>query len=181
MSGSYITLKNFRACTPATPEQRELAKQNVLFLMDESGADWYESQRHFSPDTMKIGYDGRGIIKVIATGFTDVSSLWPDGLSVSEVEDNEENRRVDNTGNWVYDGEKIIPRVYTPQELQTQAESQKTRLLADIATRIAPLQDAGELGIASDEEVATLTALKKYRVLVNRVDPAAPVWPEQPE
>ncbi|PTA84185.1 phage tail protein, partial [Kluyvera sp. Nf5] len=89
------------------------------------------------------------------------------------------NRRVDNTGNWVYDGEKIIPRVYTPQELQTQAESQKTRLLADIATRIAPLQDAVELGIASDEEVETLTALKKYRVLVNRVDPAAPVWPEQ--
>jgi hypothetical protein len=180
MSGSYITLKNFRACTPATPEQRELAKQNVLFLMDESGADWYESQRHFSPDTMKIGYDGRGIIKVIATGFTDVSSLWPDGLSVSEVEDNEENRRVDNTGNWVYDGEKLFPACI-PRRNYRHRQRVRRRVYWLTLRPALPLQDAVELGIASDEEVATLTALKKYRVLVNRVDPAAPVWPEQPE
>ncbi|EHH6603082.1 tail fiber assembly protein [Escherichia coli] len=34
----------------------------------------------------------------------------------------------------------------------------------------APLLDAVELGIATDEETSLLAAWKKYRVLLNRVD-----------
>ncbi|MCY6826315.1 tail fiber assembly protein, partial [Escherichia coli] len=35
---------------------------------------------------------------------------------------------------------------------------------------IAPLQDAADLEIATEEEISLLEAWKKYRVLLNRVD-----------
>ncbi|HAG3255553.1 TPA: tail fiber assembly protein [Salmonella enterica] len=46
--------------------------------------------------------------------------------------------------------------------------------------KIVPLQDAMDLGEATDDETARLLAWKKYRVQVNRVDTSNPVWPEQP-
>ena len=51
------------------------------------------------------------------------------------------------------------------------------------AAAIAPLQDAVEIGEATDSEKAQLTAWKKYRVQLNRIDPlTAPniVWPLPP-
>ncbi|EBX6498341.1 hypothetical protein DSS19_25540 [Salmonella enterica subsp. enterica serovar Abony] len=45
--------------------------------------------------------------------------------------------------------------------------------------KIVPLQDAMDLGEATDDEKAQLDEWKKYRVLVNRVT-SNPVWPEQP-
>ena len=49
---------------------------------------------------------------------------------------------------------------------------------------IAPLQDAVDLEIATEEETSLLEAWKKYRVLLNRVDTStAPdiEWPEEPD
>ncbi|RNM18536.1 tail fiber assembly protein [Dickeya undicola] len=63
------------------------------------------------------------------------------------------------------------------------ASLQKTRLLDDVTQRIAPLQDAVDLGIATDIETAQLTELKKYRVLLNRVDTSTAhdiTWPDKP-
>ncbi|MDI0552840.1 tail fiber assembly protein, partial [Escherichia coli] len=48
---------------------------------------------------------------------------------------------------------------------------------------IAPLQDAVDLEIATEEETSLLEAWKKYRVLLNRIDTStAPdiEWPEIP-
>ncbi len=61
-----------------------------------------------------------------------------------------------------------------------QAEETKSRLLQMASEKIAPLQDAVELDIATSEERAQLNEWKKYRVLVNRMDTAAPDWPERP-
>ncbi|EJA5033854.1 tail fiber assembly protein [Salmonella enterica] len=61
-----------------------------------------------------------------------------------------------------------------------EAEETKKRLLQTASEKIAPLQDAVDLGIATDEEKAQLDEWKKYRVLVNRVDTSNPDWPEQP-
>ncbi|QWT43017.1 tail fiber assembly protein [Dickeya dadantii] len=47
---------------------------------------------------------------------------------------------------------------------------QKVRLLNDATKEITPLQDAVDLEMATDDEKAPLTAWKKYRVLLNRVD-----------
>ncbi|EGI6277012.1 tail fiber assembly protein [Salmonella enterica subsp. enterica serovar Kumasi] len=61
-----------------------------------------------------------------------------------------------------------------------EAEGTKNRLLQIASEKIAPLQDAVDLGIATDDEKAQLDEWKKYRVLVNRVDTTNLVWPEQP-
>ncbi|EHM7581706.1 tail fiber assembly protein [Salmonella enterica] len=65
-----------------------------------------------------------------------------------------------------------------------EAEGTKNRLLQMASEKIAPLQDAVDLGIATDDEKARLDEWKKYRVRVNRVDTStAPKidWPKKPE
>ncbi|ECI8012525.1 tail fiber assembly protein [Salmonella enterica subsp. enterica] len=65
-----------------------------------------------------------------------------------------------------------------------QAEETKSRLLQMASGKIAPLQDAVDLGLATDDEKVQLDEWKKYRVLVNRVDTStAPKidWPKKPE
>ncbi|ECF6075756.1 tail fiber assembly protein [Salmonella enterica subsp. houtenae] len=61
-----------------------------------------------------------------------------------------------------------------------QAEETKNRLLQMASEKIAPLQDAVDLGIATDEEKSQPAEWKKYRVLVNRVDTSNPDWPDVP-
>ncbi|EDM7402755.1 tail fiber assembly protein [Salmonella enterica subsp. enterica serovar Stanley] len=61
-----------------------------------------------------------------------------------------------------------------------EAEGTKRRLLQMASGKIAPLQDAVDLGIATDDEKEQLDEWKKYRVLVNRVDTANPDWPDVP-
>ena len=49
---------------------------------------------------------------------------------------------------------------------------------------IAPLQDAVDISIATDEEITRLAEWKRYRVELNRIDTSkAPdiQWPEKPE
>ncbi|QAY26316.1 tail fiber assembly protein [Salmonella enterica subsp. diarizonae serovar 61:k:1,5,(7)] len=61
-----------------------------------------------------------------------------------------------------------------------EVEGTKSRLLQMASGKIAPLQDAVDLGIATDDEKARLDEWKKYRVLVNRVDISNPDWPQKP-
>ncbi|EAM8010248.1 tail fiber assembly protein [Salmonella enterica subsp. enterica serovar Mississippi] len=61
-----------------------------------------------------------------------------------------------------------------------QAEETKSRLLQMASGKIAPLQDAVDLGLATDDEKVQLDEWKKYRVLVNRVDTSKPDWPDVP-
>ncbi|EEF4621455.1 tail fiber assembly protein [Salmonella enterica subsp. enterica serovar Praha] len=61
-----------------------------------------------------------------------------------------------------------------------QAEETKKRLLQMASEKIAPLQDAVDLGIATYDEKAQLDEWKKYRVLVKRVYTTNPDWPDVP-
>lgn len=73
----------------------------------------------------------------------------------------------------------LIPK----EQLIAEAEQQKQSLLAEANNAIAPLQDAVDLDMATDEEIAQSMEWKKYRVLLNRVDTStAPdiEWPEKP-
>ncbi|WP_272671735.1 MULTISPECIES: tail fiber assembly protein [unclassified Providencia] len=79
--------------------------------------------------------------------------------------------------------EAYINPPVSKEQLVAVAEQQKQSLLAEANNAIAPLQDAVDLDMATDEEVAQLTAWKKYRVLLNRIDTSlAPdiEWPEKP-
>ncbi|MGE0972349.1 tail fiber assembly protein [Klebsiella sp. WOUb02] len=79
--------------------------------------------------------------------------------------------------NWVNDTEaKHQAEVVSATELLTE-------LMRKANEKIAPLSDAVELGIQTDDEVAQLTEWKKYRVALSRIDTStAPdiAWPEIP-
>ncbi|EFJ3679024.1 tail fiber assembly protein, partial [Escherichia coli] len=111
----------------------------------------------------------------------DVTAIRPDGLSVVEVADITANRRADISGGWMFKDGKVIKRIYTAEELLQQAESRKARLLADAESVILPLERAVRLNMATDEERSRLDAWERYSVLVSRVDPANPEWPEMPQ
>ena len=69
--------------------------------------------------------------------------------------------------------------------LSSQALAERDRLLAAAATRIAPLQDAVDLGDASPEEEIEMEAWKRYRVALNRIQrqpdfPKVVDWPASP-
>lgn len=71
----------------------------------------------------------------------------------------------------------------TADELIRQAEDKRSRLRTEADTIIQPLQDANDLGIATDDEASQLIAWKKYRVMLMRVNTENAeniIWPEQP-
>ncbi|EDS7589645.1 DUF4376 domain-containing protein [Salmonella enterica subsp. diarizonae] len=113
-------IKNFTRGNPKTAEQLALANRHrIMFLFSEDGQEWYECQKKYAPDTLKVAYDADGIIRSLSL---DVSALWPDSLSVAEVPNTTASRRADISGRWGFDGEKIID-LLTPDK----AREQKTR------------------------------------------------------
>ena len=81
-----------------------------------------------------------------------------------------------------WDGEKWVTDAAAAQAAAVQAaEAQRASLLATANNEIAWRQDAVDADIATDEEKSALSAWRKYRVLLMRVDTAAPVWPTVPE
>ncbi len=172
-------LKNIKAGNPKTPEQYQLTKKaGVVWLYTEDGKNWYEEQKNFQPDTIKIAYDKNNVIVTVSK---DVSTINPEGLSVVEVSDITANRRADNNGNWMFLDGKVVKREYTKQELQQQAELQKAALLSEAESVIQPLERAVRLNMATNEERARLESWERYSVLVSRVDTAKPEWPQKPE
>ncbi|EDX0346442.1 tail fiber assembly protein, partial [Salmonella enterica] len=86
-------------------------------------------------------------------------------------------------GEWMFDGEKIVPRIIPHEESVAKASERKAYYITVATNAINPLQDAVDLGIATDEEKRQLLLWKRYRVEVNRIDVTkAPdiEWPEQP-
>ncbi|HDL7928415.1 TPA: tail fiber assembly protein, partial [Yersinia enterocolitica] len=82
-----------------------------------------------------------------------------------------------NGSKWVTD--KALQQAAAIQE----AEEKKTRLLNAATAKIAPLQDAVDTNMATDDEKAQITAWKTYRVLLSRIDTSkAPdiEWPVAP-
>ncbi len=73
----------------------------------------------------------------------------------------------------------------TPDELLIAASLKRDELLALATLRINPLQDAVDLGDASEADSALLKIWKQYRVSVNRVSnqpgfPRTITWPTPP-
>ncbi|MFP2363125.1 tail fiber assembly protein [Enterobacter ludwigii] len=147
---------------------------DVIFLCDENGRNWYEIQTEFDPNKIKIMYDDDGIIRSISN---DVSSLNPVDSFVAEIELNNFPNDVDIFGGWKFDGSNVS-RVSVDYVVEN--ERIKSKLISEATLFIAPLQDAVDLSMATTEETDALLQWKKYRVLLNRVDPNAPDWPPKP-
>ncbi|MEG2567423.1 MAG: tail fiber assembly protein [Acinetobacter sp.] len=176
-----INLMNFREKTKLTEdEQQQASGFGVIFLCDDVGNDWYESQSQFAEETIKVMYAENGVICAVSD---DVSKLWPLNMSVAEVKATKANNAVDSSGSWVYCDGKVKARQYTADEMREEAEQRKTQLLAMATSVIDPLQDAVDLDMATEDEATSLTAWRKYRVMLSRVDTGtAPDidWPVAP-
>ncbi len=172
-------LKNIKAGNAKTPEQYELTKKHgVIWLYSEDGKNWYEEVKNFQPDSIKIVYDENNIIVAITK---DASTLNPEDFSVVEVPDITANRRADDSGKWMFKDGAVVKRIYTADEQQQQAESQKAALLSEAESVIHPLERAVRLNMATDEERTRLETWERYSVLVSRVDTTKPEWPQKPE
>lgn len=71
----------------------------------------------------------------------------------------------------------------TFEQLLAAAKEQVSARLAKASTAITPLQDAVDVGDATDAERARLKAWKQFRVALNRLDlSTAPdiTWPDEP-
>ncbi len=70
-------------------------------------------------------------------------------------------------------------------EVSATALSKRDDLLGQAALRIAPLQDAVDLEVASTTDIALLKAWKQYRVALNNLErqakfPSSIDWPSAP-
>lgn len=76
----------------------------------------------------------------------------------------------------------VPPAPEVPKEdLISQADQKKASLISEASQAISILQDAVDLDMATDEEKTQLTAWKKHRILLSRIDTSkAPDidWPE---
>ncbi|QLF80277.1 tail fiber assembly protein [Hafnia phage yong1] len=172
---------NFREKTKLTEDEQQQASDfGVIFLCDDAGNDWYESQNQFAAETIKVMYAENGVICAISD---DVSKLWPLNMSVAEVDSLPDGFLSDGKS-WQFVEGVVVERVYTNDELVEQAQLKKTHLLEEATIAISPLERAVKYGMATDEEKAKLEAWERYSVLLSRVDVSkAPdvEWPEKPE
>lgn len=85
----------------------------------------------------------------------------------------------------VWEGEKWVTDEGRKKAAETEAAADKKSFLIQSASdTLSPLQDAIELGMATDEEKSRFDAWRKYRVLLTRVDTStAPnvTWPSKPQ
>ncbi len=174
-------LKNITRGNPKTKEQYQLTKKfGVIWLYAEDGQNWYEAQKNFQPDTIKIAYDASGIIRYIEK---DVSAINPEGMSVVELPDTTANRRADIFGGWMFKDGAVIKRVYTEEELRLQTENQKQRLLQQAREKTQFWQTQLTLGIITDSDRQQLMNWMRYVQQVETTDTSVlPVtFPEPPE
>ncbi|WP_334470861.1 tail fiber assembly protein [Arsenophonus sp. PmNCSU2021_1] len=151
----------------------------VQYFKSEDGQDFYESLNLFTKKYKLCIEPDTGIIRSIAK---DVSSLYPAGFTVVDVD--ELPSGVDISGDWLFDGKKVVRCIPTQGERVAKAKFEKAELMQMASIAIAPLQDAVDLDMATEAERAKLVAWKTYRVLLNRVDISKRpdiAWPEAPK
>jgi len=119
----------------------------------------------------------------------DDAGSWPDdGVAVSDVVYREYQTLPPPEGKVRVAGNDGLPAwadIPAPSvaELKAEATAKLSALMAKANAAIAPLQDAVDIDDATDAERASLTAWKKYRIALNRLDlSAAPdiAWPAYP-
>ncbi|EFB4401798.1 tail fiber assembly protein [Escherichia coli] len=120
---------------------------------------------------------GKTVYDVASGDALFISELGPLPENVTWLSPGGEYQKWNGTA-WVKDTE--AEKLFRIRE----AEETKNSLMQVASEHIAPLQDAVDLEIATEEETLLLEAWKKYRVLLNRVNTTtAPdiEWPEEPD
>ncbi|HCL5693386.1 TPA: tail fiber assembly protein [Citrobacter freundii] len=175
-------MQRFGKFIPYTPDTTDRPRiidgQNVMFLQDDKGNDWYDVIELFDESkTLKIGYDDDGRVRTFTT---NIHALFPVNLSVVELPATKANLRVTLGDDWFYkDGKLQQIRNYL-----ADAEAERGNRMAEVTTRIDWLEDAQKDGDISSDEETELATLRAYRTALRRLDlSTAPDinWPEVPD
>ncbi|EMS1064490.1 tail fiber assembly protein [Providencia stuartii] len=158
-----------------SPEQVLVTDNNLPLTLPVKSYYYSATDNAFYPAEMQVSYKNAG--------------SWPDnGKWVDESVFTEFAIAPIPDGKMRVAGKNGLPKwgdlpKPTKEQLIAEAEQQKQSLLAEATEAIAPLQDAIDLEMATEEETASLKEWKKYRVLLNRVDTSTASdvdWPEKP-
>lgn len=174
-------MQSFGKFIPYTPDTTNRPKvidgQNVLFLQDDKGNDWYDVIKLFDESkTLKIGYDDDGRVRTFTT---NIHALFPVNLSVVELSATKANLRVTLGDDWFYQDGKL-------QQIRdhlADAETERNSRMSEATARINWLEDAQKDGDISADEEQELTELRAYRTALRRLDlSTAPKinWPDAP-
>lgn len=175
-------MQRFGKFIPYTPDTTDRPRiidgQNVMFLQDDKGNDWYDVIELFDESkTLKIGYDDDGRVRTFTT---NIHAFFPVNLSVVELPATKANLRVTLGDDWFYkDGKLQQIRNYL-----ADAEAERGNRMAEVTTRIDWLEDAQKDGDISSDEETELATLRAYRTALRRLDlSTAPDinWPEVPD
>lgn len=172
-------MQSFGKFTPYIPDTTDRPKiidgQNVMFLKDDKGNDWYDVIKLFDESkTLKIGYDDDGRVRTFTT---NIHAFFPVNLSVVELSATKANLRVTLGDDWFYKDGKL-------QQIRdhlADAEAERDRRMAKATARIDWLEAAQKDGDISADEETELAALRTYRTALRRLDlTTAPdvKWPE---
>ncbi|HCP8907336.1 TPA: tail fiber assembly protein [Escherichia coli] len=177
-----LHLKNITAGNPKTAEQYQLTKQyGVTWLFSEDGKNWYEEQKNFASDTIKMVYSGDG--RVVWVG-KDVTGIEPRNASVIEVPDITANRRITEPGYWFYRDDKFV------FDYKLKAEDERDALLKQVSIMTSEWEKDLLLGLISDEDREKLKAYLIYakslqamdfNIITDKTSYNAIEWPVSPE
>ncbi|HFV9159039.1 TPA: tail fiber assembly protein [Escherichia coli] len=129
---------------------------------------------------------------IIKDGVVINTFLW-DGEGVYQHEEGTTLVEYDDSNiagpGYLYDGKSFSRPPLTDEEqaiIDKQnieyVSAMKQRLIDEATLNISILQDAIDMEMATDDEKASLSSWKKYRVLLNRVDASGKniSWPSMP-
>lgn len=174
-------MQSFGKFTPYIPDATDRPKiidgQNVMFLKDDKGNDWYDVIKLFDESkTLKIGYDDDGRVRTFTT---NIHAFFPVNLSVVELSATKANLRVTLGDDWFYKDGKL-------QQIRdhlADAETERNSRMTEATARIDWLEDAQKDGDISADEEKELMELRAYRTVLRRLDlSTAPKinWPDAP-
>ncbi|EKR5655989.1 tail fiber assembly protein [Escherichia coli] len=177
-----LHLKNITAGNPKTAEQYQMTKRHsIVWLFSEDGKNWYEEQKNFASDTIKVAYNKRG--RVVWIG-KDVTGIEPTNVSIIELPDITTNRRITAPGYWFYRNDEFV------FDYKLKAEDERDALLKQVSIMTSEWEKDLLLGLISDEDREKLKAYRIYAKSLQAMD-FSPItdkasynaieWPVSPE
>ncbi|MGS8299156.1 tail fiber assembly protein [Escherichia coli] len=177
-----LHLKNITAGNPKTAEQYQMTKRHsIVWLFSEDGKNWYEEQKNFASDTIKVAYNEKG--RVVWVG-KDVTGIEPTNVSIIELPDITANRRIEASGYWFYRNDEFV------FDYKLKAEDERDALLKQVSIMTSEWEKDLLLGLISDEDREKLKAYRIYAKSLQAMD-FSPItdkasynaieWPVSPE
>ncbi|EFB9440946.1 tail fiber assembly protein [Escherichia coli] len=177
-----LHLKNITAGNPKTAEQYQMTKRHsIVWLFSEDGKNWYEEQKNFVSDTIKVAYNERG--RVVWVG-KDVTGIEPTNVSIIELPDITTNRRITAPGYWFYRNDEFV------FDYKLKAEDERDALLKQVSIMTSEWEKDLLLGLISDEDREKLKAYRIYAkslqamdfsIITDKTSYNAIEWPVSPE